>query len=251
MDLLRVLLQTLADNFETVVQEDDMLDDRVTAAITVMLTRFGSQASRQIFIVLDDLDALGSTTGVEEWLPVTTAVNVHWIITTTVPPHVKALTTLRNFDLISLSVDMWDEGFREGLLQSVIKRHKPAVYRDHIEKLKSVDLHVYPDFLHTCMDVLRTCTVDGQADRLTDWCISFQNMTALRIGILRKWCADVSGAQELLAILSLAETGMYEHELVQLLEVPTRLSCANWQELLRTVEEATFVCCGIRTFFNR
>ena len=53
------------------------------------------------------------------------------------------------------------------------------------------------------------------------------------------------------ALLALAETGLYEHELMELLEVPAKLSCACWQDLLRTFEEATFVCCGIRAFFNR
>ena len=64
---------------------------------------------------------------------------------------------------------MWDEGFREGLLQSVIKRHKPAVYRDHIERLKGANLHAYPEFLTCSMDVLRMCKIDGTAKPLVAW----------------------------------------------------------------------------------
>ncbi len=249
MHVLRVMLQTLTHFLQATCEDDDLLDERISGAVAAVLAQCALQ-ERHVFIVLDGLDALGTATNVEDWLPPTKAANLHWIVTTSHAPHVKSLTSLRNFDVLSISADSWDEQYREGLLQSAIKRHKPAVYREHLEKLKEAPLRG-PEYLNSCMDIMRTCTQDGQANPLAEWCTSFQTINAFHVSILHKWCAEVRGAQDLLAVLALAETGMYEHELMQLLEVPTRLPCICWQDLLRTLEEATFVCCGIRTFFNR
>lgn len=44
---------------------------------------------------------------------------------------------------------------------------------------------------------------------------------------------------------------MYEHELVDLLQVPTELPASKWQELTHALDDVTFVSCGIRQFSNR
>lgn len=43
----------------------------------------------------------------------------------------------------------------------------------------------------------------------------------MNIAIVKQWCADVKGLRDMLCFLSLSETGLYEHELMQLLQVST------------------------------
>jgi len=44
-------------------------------------------------------------------------------------------------------------------------------------------------------------------------------MNQMHIALLRKWCHEVPGALETLGLLALCETGMYEHELIEMLQV--------------------------------
>jgi len=46
-------------------------------------------------------------------------------------------------------------------------------------------------------------------------------------------------------------TGMYEHELVELLQVPTELPTSKWQDLTSAIDDVSYVSCGIRQFCNR
>ena len=46
-------------------------------------------------------------------------------------------------------------------------------------------------------------------------------------------------------------TGMYEHELVELLQVPTELPTSKWQDLTLAIDDVSYVSCGIRQFCNR
>lgn len=119
----------------------------------------------------------------------------------------QALLGNRLWNSLNITTDQWDEGYREGLLQSVIKRHKPAVYRDNIERLKAAPLRGLPEFLNCSMDIMRLCCEDGQANQLTQWCEEFADMPAMHAALLRKWCAEVEGAASMLGFLALSETG--------------------------------------------
>lgn len=267
LDVMRVLMQTVCDHMKVALDEDELLDERVCAALHHHLHALArnlpihrlqnivrkkkERRTNHIFIVLDGIDHLSGILPLETWLPDTYDIpNVHWMATTSDTAIVKAFAA-RRWEQMSIHVESWDEDFREGLLQSVIKRHKPAVYREHIEKLKIAPLRMFPEFLNCSMDLLRMCTPEKPADALTEWCTTFESTSSLHLAVMKKWCADVPGAMDMLSLLSLAETGMYEHELMDLLGVPTRLSCSNWQDLTKIVEETTFVCCGIRSFISR
>ena len=65
---------------------------------------------------------------IDHWIPSVgpNTKNVHWLVTASDPAVSKALVSVREWSVLNLNTDDWDEGMREGLLQSVIKRQKPA-----------------------------------------------------------------------------------------------------------------------------
>lgn len=86
-----------------------------------------------------------------------------------------------------IDVDELVEEQREGLVQSMIKRHKPEIYREHIEMIKEAAMGARPDFLIAAMDLMRMSKLAEESESLALWSSEFQVLIS---NALHPQCAE-------------------------------------------------------------
>ena len=171
-----------------------------------------------LLIIIDGIDFFDDDTAAD-WLPssILSLKGIHWLLSSSKERQFKGLIERKGFQRID--VDELVEDQQEGLLLSIIKRHKPEVFREHLEAIKAAELGRRPDFLMSAMDLMRMSRDAEQSHAIARWASEFHDMGHMYVEILKKWCTDVKGLRDMLCYLSLSETGLYEHELMQLLQV--------------------------------
>jgi len=245
-DLIRSVVMILFHAFGLELNDDQAMDGRLNQTLNHRLKHFDPE-SWTVYLVLDGIDRVGNSSSVDEWLPKTKQPNVHWLLSSCDDKQVAALHGHRFHEL---EMPHLTHEQREDLLRMGLTRHRIPHNEKMLEALKTAELSARPEFIVCAIDVLRLCTRVATADALTQTILMCQTLEALHETILRKWASETPGADLVMALLSLSETGLYEYELIQLVQTPEDLGTHALLSIGSVLQDVTFSSCGVRKIFN-
>ena len=246
-DLTRALVMSLYVGFDRLVSDEQLMDDRLADTLNQRLLDFPPE-QWVLYFVLDGLDRLGSQP-IEAWLPRTRQQNVHWLVATSDGKQSAALQT-SHYGFRETPVPEMSAEQRRELVEAVLSRNGTPHNADIIAALQRSPLASHPEFLSCAVDALRSCTKLGQCATMVDALVACEGIEAFYEVILRKWVSSLEGAQLFMSLLCLSETGLYEYELMHLLECPTKLGPHAFIAVRNALQEVIYSCCGVRKVFN-